>query len=522
MSEAITTLSATELAQRIQRRELSAREVVAAHIARIEQVNPQINAVTVPLFDQAMSAAQAADEHQAQGQTLAPLHGLPITIKDCFHVAGTPSTMGLSTLATQPVTTDGELVARLKAAGAIMLGKTNVPQLMLLHETDNPVYGRTNNPWDLQRTPGGSSGGEAAIVAAGGSPWGLANDLGGSIRLPAHFCGLTGLRPSSQRITRRGSVKNLRGLEALQSQPGPLARSVADVELMLNILAGDAANSIEHDVVPVKMRPSSAVDMTKLRIAYWEDNGYFPYSPAVKRAVREAVAILQEQGAKVEAIAPPKIGEAMYLYTAILSADGGADARRLLQGSKIDHRIRKLLLAGKLPNVLRPLAATFYEWMHAKHQAGLVRAARRRTADDVWQLTHRLSEYRQAFLADIMSRFDALVLPPYALVAPKHEQAMEVIAAAGDCFLINLLGLPSGVVPVTNVRAGEESDRPASREWAERVASECEQGSAGLPVGVQIAANFWREDCVLAVMSAIEQGVQQRGSFSRQAAFRLH
>ncbi len=299
-------LSAIEMADRVARREISARQLTEAHIARIEAVNPALNAVVVPLFETARAAASQADELQGSGAALGALHGVPITIKEAFHVAGTPSTMGLKALADKPVETDGPLVARLEAAGAIILGKTNVPQLMLLHETDNPVYGRTNNPWDLDRTCGGSSGGEAAIIAAGGSAAGLGSDMGGSIRIPCHFCGLAGLKPTSRRLTKRGAVVNLRGLEALQWQPGPLARRVADVERMLQVLVGDAASSLEPESSTAPLRRSRDVSIRGLRVAFWEDSGFFPSAPAVKRAVREAVAVLADQGAVVEPLAPPR------------------------------------------------------------------------------------------------------------------------------------------------------------------------------------------------------------------------
>ncbi len=515
MSNELIALPASEIAAQIRAGACSSREVVSAHIQRIEVVNPALNAVVIPLFEQALTAARIADEAQAGGQTLGPLHGVPITIKECFHIAGTQATMGLTSLVGKLSTADAPLVARLKAAGAIVLGKTNVPQLMLLHETDNPVYGRANNPWNLKRTCGGSSGGEAAIIAAGGSPCGLGSDLGGSIRLPAHFCGLAGLKPSSQRLPRSGSVANLRGMEAIHFQPGPLARRVADLELLLGVLVGDAAQSTDYDVVPAPLRSSRDVSVAKLRIAYWEDNGYFPYAPAISRAVRESVAILRERGATVEAINPPRIGEAMYLYTALIAADGGADAVRLVAGGTVDPRINRLLMAGRIPNWLRPLAATIRQWQNARHEAGLVRAARNRSADEYWQLTLRMNNYRCAFLEEFSLSYDALILPPYALPAPRHNTATDVIAAAGDCFFVNLLGLPAGVVPVTTVRANEESNRTESKELAERTAREIERDSAGLPVGVQVAANFWREDIVLAVMQAIEEGVSSRATFPR-------
>lgn len=501
------------MADRVARREVSARELVAAHLARIEAVNPALNAVVVSLFETARAAAIEADERQASGAPLGPLHGVPITIKECFHVAGTPSTMGLTTLTNKPVDVDGPLVARLEAAGAIVLGKTNVPQMMLLHETDNPVYGRTNNPWNLDRTCGGSSGGEAAIIAAGGSAAGLASDLGGSIRIPCHFCGLAGIKPSSRRLTKRGSVENLRGLEALQWQPGAIARRVADVERMLQVLVGDAAKSSEPDISNAPLRSSRDVNMRGLRIAYWEENGFFPAAPAVKRAVREAVAALATQGAVVEPIVPPRMAEAMFLYTASMAADGAADAERLLRGSKVDSRIGQLTLAGRLPWWLRPLIAWGIDKTNAPFKAGLIRAARPRSADECWQLMHRIQQFRQAFLDDFAAKYDALVLPVYDLPAPQHRAAVDLIPAASDSLMINLLGVPTGCVPVTRVRADEETVRPLSRELAASTARKVELGSAGLPIGVQVVSHFWREDIVLAVMQAIENGCGASDNF---------
>src|ERR1051325_10486293 len=184
-----TQFSATALAERIAKGELSAVEVVEAHIARIEQVNAQLNAVVVKRYDAARAEAKAADRRRAAGEPLGPLHGVPITVKECLDVVGTPSTFGFASRAKDLATADEIHVARLRNAGAIVLGKTNVAQLLLFFESDNPVYGPTNNPWNLERTPGGSSGGEAAIIAAGGSALGIGTDLGGSIRVPAALCG---------------------------------------------------------------------------------------------------------------------------------------------------------------------------------------------------------------------------------------------------------------------------------------------------------------------------------------------
>lgn len=196
---ALWQLSATEWRDRLARGEVSARESVDAQIERIEAVNPAINALVVSCFDQARAEADAADAKRARGETLGPLHGLPVSIKECLALQGTAATGGLTTRKALIDTVDDPHVARLRAAGGIVLGKTNVPQLMSFVETENPLYGLTRNPWHHDRACGGSTGGEGALIAAGGSPLGLGTDIGGSIRVPAAFCGIFGLKPGSGR-----------------------------------------------------------------------------------------------------------------------------------------------------------------------------------------------------------------------------------------------------------------------------------------------------------------------------------
>jgi len=508
----LTRLSATELANGIAAGRFSSVEVVEAHIRRIEATHAALNAVVVPLFDRARADAAAADLSRNQGRPLGPLHGVPVTIKECFHVAGTASTLGVGWLAAEKFSADGVLVRRLRRAGAIVLGKTNVPQLMLLHETDNPVYGRTNNPWDLARGPGGSSGGEAAIIAAGGSPLGLASDLGGSIRQPAHTCGICGLMPTFRRLTNAGKRGNFLGMEAVSLQPGPMARSVADLELALGVLIGQSPDDLESVaadfdplVAPMPLRKSADVAIKRLRIGFWIDDGYFAASPAIRRAVTEAAAALAARGAHVEPFAPPDVPQAMRLYFGLLSADGGANLKRTLGASPMDWRIRRLMRVGEVPKLLRPVMQRLFASRGQNRSVELLRSIRAASADGYWQLTLARAEYAEQFLSAMQTaRLDALVFPPHALPALTHGATRDLPQAASYSFLANLLGIPAGVLPATRVGAGEESDRPASRDAVERAAIAVERGSAGLPVDVQVAARAWREDVVLAVMTSLE------------------
>jgi fatty acid amide hydrolase len=506
----ITHWGAVEIARRVARREVSATEVTRAFIQRIEAVNPLLNAVVVRLFDEALVTARQRDEESARGKELGPLHGVPLTVKECFQVAGTPSTIGIEAYKDELFHDDALLVHRLREAGSILLGKTNVPQMMIWHECDNPVYGRTNNPWDLARTPGGSTGGEGAIVAARGSPLGLGNDLGGSIRVPCHFCGIAGIKPTSLRLPRGGTRPTLRGMEAMVAQAGPMARKVEDLSLALRVLTGElhANHSSAHpsgDISPYPLRDPAAVRVENLRIGVWA-NGYFPASTAVQRAVHAAAEALRERGATIVPFEPPGIAEIVETYVSLMGADGGASARRITQGSPLDWRVARLIWMAGLRRPARwamtkGLRAMGQEWM-----ARLVSLARPRSADGYWQLIDRKNRLVAAFMQQCRTQMlDAFLAPVHALPAMQHGKPIDLIIAASYSFVTNLLGIPAGVVPITRVREGEDATRPASRDKVLRQAAAVDRGSVGLPIAVQVSAGYWREDIVLALLSALEQ-----------------
>jgi fatty acid amide hydrolase len=505
-NQGITALGAHEMAREIASGALSSREVVEAHIKRIEDVNPQLNAVVVPLFAQARDAAMAADAARACGETLGALHGVPITIKESFDVAGVATTMGLSARLNQKATTDAPLVARLRNAGAIILGKTNVPQLLMMNESDNPVYGRTNNPANLERSCGGSSGGEAAIIAAGGSPLGLGSDIGGSVRLPAHACGIQSLKPTSGRLTMHGHAEIFAGQEAILAQPGPMARKVEDLSLAMMILAAPGQEAFDSTIAPVAWREPAPTLPAGLRVAMFTDNGFFTASPALRRAVLETAARLRERGVVVEEWTPPHVAEAWRIYLGLLFGDGMRGARRALRGNKRDWRVNRINLGAGLSHRMFRMGAVAWELVGQKRIANDARGLGSLSADEYWQLVAERTRYREGFLSALDDgRFDALICPADGLPALRHGASFYLSDALSYTTLFNLLGLPAGVVAMTRVGADEETDRAPRRDLIERAALKVEQGSAGLPVGVQIAARHWREDLVLSIMAAIEK-----------------
>ena len=245
-------LSATAMAEFVRSRQISAVELVEAHLARIERINPSINALVQVDVEGARAQARAADISVHRGDTLAPLHGVPVTIKSCIDVAGLRCEAGTRLRSRHVAQNDAPLVSRLRAAGAILLGTTNCPEILMAWETDNLLYGRTNNPWDLSRTPGGSSGGEAAAIAAGCSAGGVGSDGGGSIREPAHFTGICGLKPTPGRIPATGHFPGSVGPFALTGVVGPMARTVADLKLLFGAMQGPDIGDPSAAPVPLR------------------------------------------------------------------------------------------------------------------------------------------------------------------------------------------------------------------------------------------------------------------------------
>lgn len=504
--ETLTKLSAGELAQMIARGDISSLEAVEAHIERMERINPALNAVVVKRYDAARAEAKQADARRARGETLGPLHGVPITIKESLDLTGTPSTFGLPSRAGHKAEQDDLYVARIREAGAIILGKTNVSQLLLYFESDNPVYGRTNNPWNQARTPGGSSGGQGALIAAGASPLGLGTDLGGSLRIPATFCGIASLKPTSGRTPDAGRYSIPIGQRAVVSQVGVLARTVADVALGTAIINGGRNPATEP---PMPLGDAKAVDISQLRVAYYTEDGTFQTAPAVRRAVLEAAGVLRSCGARVTAWSPPDVNQAADLFFGILSADGARGFKHALGRDKRDPRIASLEFMGGRS---RPALAALGGLLKLAGQPGLaasIRAFGHRDTHHYWQLVEAQMEYQRRFLAALDESdggpFDVILCPGCALPALTHGASRDVLTTGGYTILYNVLGYPAGIVPFTRVRSDEEVGRAPSRDTVEKTARKVEMSSAGLPVGVQVVARPWREHVALAAMRAIEE-----------------
>ncbi len=483
--------TASQIAAAVADGGLQAADVLDLVEARHAATHARLNALVQPRF------AAARIDASGPGRMSGPLAGVPVSVKECFPVAGLTTTLGIMARRHVRDAADATLVARLKAAGAVVVGKANVPQAMFLHETTNPVWGRTSHPVDPDRGPGGSSGGDAALVAAGVVPLAIGTDLAGSLRQPAHACGIAALMPRSAVLGEGGAVDTLPHLEAVRPRAGFLARWTDDLRLALEALGRVEASS--------RMVSGAA----GLRVGWWDHAGPIPPSPAIARAVGEAIRALELAGADVVRLDGGIAAEAAWLHLGIVGADGGADIRALFGGERPIEGVERLLRLARVPRAGRSLLAAA-AWLtgrrieaEALRRTGPCTPAGRRNL-----LTRRRDLARRFAVA--VAGLDAVVCPVSALPALRHGTAATLVLAAAPCLLANLLDLPAGAVPIAVVRGDEQASRTASRDPVLRAAADCDRGSAGLPVGVQIVACPGSDEhTILGVMATLEAALRQ-------------
>jgi fatty acid amide hydrolase 2 len=468
--DAVLTKGALELAGLVLRRALSPVELVEAHIRRIEAVNPSINAVVAMRFEQARDEARGAERRLMQSSQrgeLPPLLGVPCTMKEFYAVRGLPQTGGLVMRKRAIAETDSVVTRRLREAGAIILGVTNVPEGGLWLECDNRVYGRTNNPWDLRRTAGGSSGGEGAIVASGGSGFGMGSDIGGSIRLPAAFCGVAGHKPTARMVPNTGHWPPLLDPHRGFLVCGPIARSAHDLMPLLRIVAGPEPG--DDFVQSFELADPAAISLGELTVYPVEESGPRVH-PALKRAVRRAARVLEQRGARIAELSSETLREAIWIWAAMMSEGEETSYAELVSGNPRLSVLGELLkLAFRRSHHTMPVLAAI------AGQTVMKVLPRRGTTRLI-----ALGKTLQRELEQLLGPRGVLLLPPYPTPAPFHYQPLLNPFIAGYTALFNVLQFPATQVPTG-------------------------LDERGLPLGVQVVARRGADAVSIAAAIAIEE-----------------
>jgi Asp-tRNA(Asn)/Glu-tRNA(Gln) amidotransferase A subunit family amidase len=456
-------LPAVEMAKLVRTKRISPVEVAEAHLAQIEKGNSKLNAFVQVDAEGALRQAHQAEKALVRGEA-GPLPGVPLSIKNSIAVAGLRCEAGTKLRAGCVAPHDAPVVARLRRAGALILGTTNCPELLMAWETDNRLYGRTNNPWDISRTAGGSSGGEAAAIASGMSAGGVGSDGGGSIRVPAHFTGICGLKPTPGRIPATGHFPESVGPFALIGVVGPMARTVADLKVLFEAMQGP--DDGDASAAPVPLRWPDGDDLKSVRIGYFEDDGRSAVTTETRAAVQMAADGLRGAGFQVELFRPAGLDLVRQLWWKFFGIAGGMLLGPMIKGREAE---------------LSPMLREFIGWVAREP------AHSGQSLLDTWCRRDRL----RARFFEQMRDYPVLLCPVAAVPAFAHGQrswqidgeTVPYLDAWTYCAWFNLLGMPAAVVPV-----GKSSE--------------------GLPIGVQIAARPWEEELVLSIAEKLESQVR--------------
>lgn len=457
MSKLVLQPAATQL-EMLRDRRISVSELAEEHLAQIARLNPQLNAFAD--FDAERVRTQARQMDAYEG-VRGPLFGLPVTVKSSIATAGYRCEIGSTLLKGDVPADDAVVVARLRAAGALILGTTNCPEFLMAYETANLLHGRTNNPWDVERTPGGSSGGESAAIAAGMSSAGFGSDSGGSVRVPAHFTGICSLKPTPGRFPGEGHLPPCIGPFSVLGAIGPMARTMRDVELMFATLGGQ--NATDPSSPPIAYRARGMDELRAMPIGVFEDDGLAPVTAETRAAVQQASKALREAGFSVKAFQPESLEPMRQLWWKLFVQCGEMFYRPLYSGREDE---------------LSPIFAEFLS---------IARSREELTASELLNAWAELDTLRAAMLEE-MCHFPVLLCPVASVPAWKHGERswnidgmnVEYLDAVRHTQWFNVLGAPAAVVPV-----GQSAD--------------------GLPIGVQIAARPYEDEVAIGIAALIDE-----------------
>jgi fatty acid amide hydrolase len=521
--EAAANRTAAETRNLVARKRLDPGENVAVLAARCrkyarggENGAAGTNAITEEFYHEAFLAGETLKTKE-KPKVIPPLYGVPISVKECLAMKGSYSTGGMACRLKSRDEKDSLIVQVLRSAGALPLCSGNVTQCMFLPESVNNVWGRSHNPWDLERTPGGSSGGDAALVAMGCVPLAACSDVAGSIRIPASFCGVVGFKPTSNRSSGKGCMKpkkdNKSGtIMIIPTVVGPIARTVEDCALFMK--ATLVPEMWEGDLNMPRVPFNDELYQRqgeKLKIGYFDTDGWFEPCATSKRAVQETVDALTKAGHTCVPFQLPTDGWASFgLLAAINSAEGSfRNFTEGLEGEPVIDEYVPIVVASQIPDWLRWIVIQLIDKRRG-HLLGQGRASGL-TVWELWQRTAEMVEMRSKWSDAMRAQgVDVLIHPAMPLPAFHHATSVFLTAACSYMFIGNMLDWPAGVVPVTTVRPDEAhyrmEDLPEDqRDSTAGVAAKIMQGSQGMPIGVSVMTPHFQDEKCLAVMKEVER-----------------
>ncbi|XP_077864667.1 vitamin D3 hydroxylase-associated protein-like [Saccoglossus kowalevskii] len=508
----IIEMSLSELSKALKSGSLSAVEVLHAYQAKALECSSQTNCVTEPIIE----AEEWAKELDANGDKGGILYGIPVSVKECVYLKGYDSHFGISKYIGKICTEDHVIVQVLKKEGAIPFMRTNVPQIMLSFSCSNPVYGETLNPHDCERCPGGSSGGEGALIGMHGSQIGIGSDIGGSVRIPAHFCGISSLKPTRSRISLIGQANVLPGQKALCGVNGVMARDVDGVVLTMKALLTSEMFRLDSSLPPIPFNDATFSNIKVMRVGYYDDDGYFTPVPACRRAVSVAVEALKSRG---HTLIPFNIKKLLTdednhtlanLALQAITADGSKRFMSHLEDEDVDKYLSLQLHYFNITSLKRKLMWPFMSNRMQRYYDSC-RNEDKRTSE-LWSDHLKGAEYFSKFVSAWKdANIDVLIGPGFGITACSNEYAAKLFSVAGTTAIYNMLDIPAGTVTVTKVTQEDEDNLATEFQvkdnW-DKLAVEACTGSVGLPVGVQCIALKWQEELCLKLMKELEEGVK--------------
>ncbi|KAM7046325.1 fatty-acid amide hydrolase 1 [Acridotheres tristis] len=508
----ILSLPLPELSKKLRDGSLPPDHVFYAYVGKALQIATETNCITEFLQE---SESQLRKVKLMEKQGL--LYGVPVSIKDSIDCQGHDSTLGFIKHLQKPAAEDSVVVQVLKRQGAIPFVKTNVPQSLISYDCNNLIFGQTRNPLLFTRSPGGSSGGEGALIGGGGSILGIGTDVGGSLRFPAAFCGICAIKPTGNRVSKRGVMSGIVGQKAVAAAVGPMAKDVESLALCMRALLCEDMFSLDSTVPPLPFNEEVYSSTKPLRIGYYETDFFTMPSPAMRRAVRETKQLLEEAGHTLVPFELTNVDHVVFNYCVRgMFADGGRSFVKKFKGELEKGGAALFIWLAKAPHWLKTLLCWISKPFVPRF-AGIIRSMEENTVDEVWNLHQEIEDFQHQFIAQWNKLNLDVMLCPMLGPALGIGYPAKLSVAVSYTMLYNALDFPAGVVPVTLVTDEDEEQlkgyKGYYRDWWDRTLPKAFRGSVGMPVAVQCVALPWQEELCLRFMKEVETLSLKKNSF---------